>query len=70
MSAANRFPASASEFESPELEDYGSFRDLTLRGPGGGKAYGLNDLASVFNQQNMGCNSTSPSTTPAGCPQS
>ena len=47
-------------YETPMLERYGSFRDLTMSGNTAKKA-GINDLASVLNTQqsdsaNDGCN--------------
>jgi hypothetical protein len=58
-------------YATPELEEYGSFRQLTHgKGGTGGKAFGINDLASVMNQQNPGCNPHPGSGTPAGCPVS
>lgn len=47
-------------YETPMLERYGSFRDLTMKG-NTAKKEGINDLASVLNSPNSnsandGCN--------------
>lgn len=59
-------------YTMPELEEFGTFRELTLgrssgSSSGGGKRMGINDLASVFNQQNQGCNPNSAPGSSSSC---
>jgi hypothetical protein len=59
-------------YETPMLEQYGTFRELTATG-NTAKRLGVNDLASVLNQQsegesdNTGCNPQSQPWSYAGC---
>jgi hypothetical protein len=58
-------------YETPMLEMYGSFRELTMTGNTAKKA-GVNDLASVLNSQqsqtdNIGCNPLAKPGSHAGC---
>lgn len=62
-------------YETPMLERYGSFRDLTMKGGNGNSAKkaGVNDLASVLNSPNsqspnIGCNPMAQPWSHAGCP--
>ena len=67
-------------YQAPELEEYGTLRDLTLGGHGHhpkpppfGKRAGVNDLVSLWTSQNNGCNANfnGPISGPLlGCPQS
>ena len=58
-------------YETPLLERYGSFRELTMKG-NTAKRSGVNDLASVLNTQqsnspNDGCNPQAMPWSHAGC---
>jgi hypothetical protein len=60
-------------YETPLLERYGTFRELTLGNTA--KRDGVNDLASVLNSQNSasdndGCNPKAQPWSHAGCPSS
>lgn len=58
-------------YETPTLEQYGTFRELTAGNTA--KRIGINDLATVLNQQsegesdNVGCNPESTTWSSAGC---
>jgi hypothetical protein len=59
-------------YQTPVLEQYGTFRELTADG-NSAKRIGLNDLATVLNAQsegdsdNVGCNPRAQPFSHAGC---
>lgn len=61
-------------YETPQLERYGTFRELTAAGDSGNSAkrLGVNDVASVLNSlnsssPNVGCNPRAQPHSAAGC---